>query len=65
MGIFWDLIQQNQLSKHAERANTLEERVQSLEQELERTQELTLLMLERLEEWMDKDLDGDGKIGRP
>lgn len=63
MGLFWDLIQQGQLSKHAQRANTLEERVQTLEQELERTQEITLLLLERLEELIGQDIDGDGRVG--
>ncbi len=32
MGIFWDLIQQDELQKQEDKANTLEDRVDQLEQ---------------------------------
>ncbi|WP_262709579.1 hypothetical protein [Pontimicrobium aquaticum] len=34
MGIFWDLIQQDKLQKQEDKANSLEDRVEQIEQEL-------------------------------
>lgn len=63
MGMFWDLLQQSQISEQRDRAATLEERVAQLERELERTRTLQRAMLQRLEETLGEDIDGDGKIG--
>ena len=40
MGIFWDLIQQDELQKQEDKANSLEDRVEQLEQELANTRTL-------------------------
>lgn len=63
MGIFWDLIQQDELQKQEEKANSLEERVEFLEQELKKTRALLRKTLEALEIHIVKDIDGDGKMG--
>ena len=63
MGLFWDLIQQGQISEHANRASSLEQRIEALEDDLQRTQELVLALLQRLEESTGEDIDGDGSVG--
>lgn len=63
MGIFWDLMQQNELEKQQANAETLEERVELLEMELENTRKLLSKTLHVLEEHVGKDIDGDGKTG--
>lgn len=63
MGLFWDLMQQAQISKHRQQAMTLEERVNYLEEELTNTREMLFKTLKVLEEYTGKDIDGDGRIG--
>ncbi|WP_431159367.1 hypothetical protein [Winogradskyella poriferorum] len=63
MGIFWDLIQQNELNKQQEQADSLEERVAQLETELSTTKALLRKTLEALEMHLSKDIDGDGQLG--
>ena len=63
MGMFWDLIQQAELDKQQKQADTLEERVAWLEEELIETRKRLRLTLETLEKHVGKDLDGDGKVG--
>lgn len=63
MGLFWDLIQQSQIEDQKDRANTLEERVAHLENELYDTQVLLVKTLKALEEHLGKDIDGDGVAG--
>jgi len=62
MGIFFDLIQQEELEKQQVQADTLEERVDVLEQELAKTRKLLRKTLEALEHHIRKDVDGNGKI---
>ena len=63
MGLFWDLVQQGQISEQADKATTLERRVAELEQQLLDTRRLLLSALERLETHLRVDLDQDGRIG--
>ena len=63
MGLFWNLIQQSQISNQSERASTLEARVFYLESELRKTQQLLIKTLKVLEEQSRKDINGDGKVG--
>lgn len=63
MGIFWDLMQQEELEKQQEQADTLEDRVEFLEAELTRTRELLFKTLHVLEKHVGKDIDGDGETG--
>lgn len=63
MGLFWDLIQQNQISNQQRHAENLEERVAWLEREADRTHELLQRLLQVLEDRFGQDIDGDGRIG--
>ncbi len=63
MGIFWDLLQQDELEKQQKQANSLEDRVEYIETELENTKALLKKTLVALETHLVKDIDGDGKMG--
>ena len=63
MGIFWDLIQQDELQKQEEKANSLEDRVEQLEKDLAATRTLLRKTLAALEMHLTQDIDGDGKMG--
>lgn len=63
MGLFWDLYQQSQISSQSDRSATLEQRVERLENDLRRSQQLLRAVIERLEKRIGADLDGDGRIG--
>jgi len=63
MGLFWDLVQQSQISDQQSRAESLEERVAYLEDELLKTKVLLIKTLRALEEHIGEDIDGDGQTG--
>ncbi len=63
MGIFWDLLQQDELEKQQEQADSVEDRVKLLEEELASTKVLLKKTLIALETHLVKDIDGDGKTG--
>ena len=63
MGLFWDLYQQSQISKQAEKSGAMEQRVATLESELRRTQEILHEVIGRLEKAIGQDLNADGKVG--
>jgi hypothetical protein len=63
MGIFFDLMQQDELEKQQAQADTLEDRVEILEQDLQKTRALLIKTLQVLETHVGKDIDGDGKTG--
>ena len=63
MGLFWDLIQQEQIENQKAKSNSLEERVTELEEELVKTRKLLMDTLHVLEKHVGQDIDMDGKIG--
>ena len=63
MGIFWDLLQQDELEKQQEQADSVEDRVKHLEEELASTKILLKKTLIALETHLVQDIDGDGKTG--
>ncbi len=63
MGIFWDLYQQSQLEEQRGKSESLEDRVELLEEELTKTRELLYKTLHVLEEHVNIDIDGDGEKG--
>jgi hypothetical protein len=63
MGFLWDLVQQGQISDQRDRSSSLEERVATLEGDLQQTRELVRTLIERLEANLKTDLDADGKVG--
>ena len=48
MGLFWDLIQQSEIEKQKGKAESLEERILVLENELDKTKSLLLKTLKGL-----------------
>ncbi|MHC4063125.1 MAG: hypothetical protein ACYSUQ_14140 [Planctomycetota bacterium] len=63
MGLFWDLMQQSQISDQREKATNLEQRVAFLESELRRTQGLLNALVVRLEQHFGEDINKDGRVG--
>jgi len=63
MGIFWDLIQQDELEEQKKQASSLEEKVEQLEEYLNKTKALLKKTLVALEKHISQDIDGDGKMG--
>ena len=63
MGIFWDLLQQEEIEKQQKQADSIEDRVDALEKELENTKGLLRKTLVALEKHLSKDIDGDGVTG--
>lgn len=64
MGLFWDLIQHSQISDNRTQTQSLENRVELLEHQLQRTNETLVKLLQALEQRFGQDLDGDGRVGR-
>ena len=63
MGLFWDLIQQSQISQQRSSTESLEDRMRELEQELREVKQIQLRLLQTLETHFAHDLDGDGRVG--
>ncbi len=63
MGIFWDLLQQDELDKQKSKSETLEDRVAALEEQLQSTKALLKKTLVALETHLSQDIDGDGIMG--
>jgi chaperonin cofactor prefoldin len=63
MGLIWNLIQHSQISQAQGKADSVERRIDVLEQQLQRTNETLLGLLRALETRFGDDLDGDGRIG--
>jgi hypothetical protein len=63
MGIFWDLVQQDEIEEQKKKASSVEERVKLLEEDLTKTKVLLKKTLMALETHLVKDIDGDGKTG--
>jgi hypothetical protein len=63
MGLFWDLIQQSQISQQRSSTESLEQRVSALETQVHEVKLIQLRLLETLETHFGRDLDGDGRVG--
>jgi hypothetical protein len=63
VGLFWDLIQQSQISEQKRRASSLEQRVIDLEQDLDRTKRTLHSLVVLLEKEYGRDIDRDGRVG--
>lgn len=63
MGLFWDLVQHGQISEARSQADSLERRVELLENQVRRTNETLMQLLHALEQRFGQDLDSDGRIG--
>jgi hypothetical protein len=63
MGLFWDLIQQSQISEQRGHTESLQERVRDLEADLREVKQIQLRLLQTLETHFGRDLNDDGRIG--
>ena len=63
MGLFWDLMQQSQISDQRGRADDLDARVRQLEDQLQGTQQTLHDLVVLLEKRFGEDINRDGKIG--
>ena len=63
MGLFWDLIQQSQISDQETSTQSLEGRMAVLEKEVSELRRIQLRLLEVLEEHFGRDINDDGMIG--
>jgi hypothetical protein len=64
MGLFWDLLQQSQISDARDQTAGLETRVTELEIELRRTQHTLHELVVLLENHFGQDFNRDGRIGQ-
>ena len=63
MGLFWDLIQQSQISSQSTQTDSIERRLAELERQVEAMNRLLREMLTRLEQRLGEDVNRDGRIG--
>ena len=63
MGLFWNLIQQSQISEQRDFSTSLEQRVRNLENALSQTQKTLHDLVLILEKEYGKDINGDNRIG--
>ena len=64
MGMLWEVVQTGLLYGHQKRtSDSIEDRVQFLENQLIRTQDTLRELVKKIEKIHGLDIDGDGKIG--
>ena len=63
MGLLWEIVQTGLIYGQNRKANTIEERVQQLEEHLAATQNTLRTLVKKIEQMQGIDIDGDGKIG--
>ena len=63
MGALWEILQTGMMYSHYKKTGTTQERVEALEQELERTQDTMKKLVKKIEQMHGLDIDGDGKVG--
>ena len=63
MGLLWEIVQTGLMYGQKRKADTIDDRVQILEDRLTATQNTIRSLVKKLEEMQGVDIDGDGKIG--
>ncbi len=63
MGILWEVLQTGMMYGQKRKSDSVEDRVQYLEDQLEATQNTLRELVKKIEEIHELDIDGDGKIG--
>jgi uncharacterized Rmd1/YagE family protein len=63
MGILWEIVQTGLMYGQKRKSDSVEDRVQSLEDRLTATQNTLRTLVKKLEEMQGADIDGDGRIG--
>lgn len=63
MGILWEVVQTGLMYGQKRKSDSVEDRVQSLEDHLTLTQNTLRELVKKIEEIHGLDIDGDGKVG--
>jgi len=63
MGVLWEIVQTGLMYGHYRKSDSIEDRVQVLEEQLKLTQNTLRELVKKLEELHGIDIDQDGKIG--
>lgn len=63
MGILWEIVQTGLMYGQHRKSDSIEDRVQSLEDQLLSTQNTLRALVKKLEEMHGSDIDGDGRVG--
>ena len=63
MGILWEIVQTGLMYGQHRKSDSIEDRVQSLEDQLLSTQNTLRALVKKLEEIHGSDIDGDGRVG--
>lgn len=63
MGILWEIVQTGLMYGQKRKSDSVEDRVQYLEDQLAMTQTTIKNLARKIEEIIGKDIDGDGKVG--
>jgi len=63
MGVLWEIVQTGLMYGQHRKSNSVEDRVQSLEEQLTLTQNTLRALVKKLEEMHGTDINGDGTVG--
>jgi uncharacterized coiled-coil DUF342 family protein len=63
MGVLWEIIQTGLMYGEKRKSDSIEDRVQHLEDQIASTQNTMKALVQKLEEILKSDIDGDGKLG--
>lgn len=63
MGILWEIVQTGLMYGQHRKSDSIGDRVQYLEDQLLRTQNILRELVKKLEEMHGSDIDGDGRVG--
>ena len=63
MGVLWEIVQTGLMYGQHRKSNSVEERVQSLEEQLALTQNTLRALVKKLEEMHGTDINEDGRVG--
>ena len=63
MGILWEIVQTGLMYGQHRKSDSIDDRVKSLEDQLQLTQNTLRALVKKLEEIHGGDIDGDGRVG--
>jgi len=63
MGVLWEIVQTGLMYGQHRKSNSVEDRVQVLEDQLQLTQNTLRALVKKLEEMHGTDINGDSRIG--
>jgi uncharacterized Rmd1/YagE family protein len=63
MGVLWEIVQTGLMYGHYRKSDSIEDRVQALEDQLKLTQNTLRELVKKLEELHGTDINEDGRIG--